>query len=283
MSAPTECVGLGIVAMNGGDDESADVTIEYNARRITLSLFVSPNRTEETLEDRMIRLVNEAILADYEEYDAITDQIYDIIMDLGRIPFSQIAPLSTTAPSKDLHSLLYPETLDYRLQTIARKATIFPIDPEEDVHVQEVLVSGYGAVCKARVGPQTMLCKAHSQGLENPSLERELVAMQKIWNAGSGPAVNIRVPHLQGYVTFADSRDIIGLLRDWVQPSSSGSTLQDMDISALPRELKKKWSDQLCETVDKLHELGVVWGDGKASNVVVDQESNIWLIDFAGG
>jgi hypothetical protein len=312
MSAPTECVGLGIVAMNGGDDESADVTIEYNARRITLSLFVSPNRTEETLEDRMIRLVNEAILADYEEYDAITDQIYDIIMDLGRIPFSQIAPLSTTAPSKDLHSLLYPETLDYRLQTIAGKATIFPIDPEEsvsvpntgpnpavvtefqamkttpqyssrDVHVQEVLVSGYGTVCKARVGPQTMLCKAHSQGLENPSLERELVAMQKIWNAGSGPAVNIRVPHLQGYVTFADSRDIIGLLRDWVQPSSSGSTLQDMDISAVPRELKKKWSDQLCETVDKLHELGVVWGDGKASNVVVDQESNIWLIDFAGG
>ncbi|KAJ4196140.1 hypothetical protein NW767_009600 [Fusarium falciforme] len=312
MSAPTECVELGVVGMNGGDDESADVTFEYNRRLITLSLFASPNETQENLEDRIIRLVNEAIFADDEEYNAITDQICDIILDLGRIPFSQIAPLNTTLPNKDLHSLLYPETLNYRLQTVDGKATIFPIDPEEsvsvpntgpnpavvtefqaiktmpryssrDLHVQEVLVSGYGTVCKARVGSQTMLCQAHSQGLENPSLERELVAMQKIWDACSGPAVNIRVPHLQGYVTFADSRDIIGLLRDWVLPSSYGSTLRDMDISAVPKELKKKWLDQICETVDKLHELDVVWGDGKVSNVVVDQENNIWLIDFAGG
>lgn len=312
MGTPTECVDIGIVGMNGGDDESADVTFEYNNRRITLSLFASPNRTEENLEDRMIRLVNDAILADDEEYDAITDHIYDVILDLGRIPLSKIAPLSTIAPSKDLHSLLYPETIDYRLQTIDGKATIFPIDPEgsvsvpntgpnpqvvsefqaieaiprhssRDVHIQEILVNGYGTVCKARVGSQTMLCKAHSQGLENPSLERELVAMQKIWNAYSGPAVNIRVPRLQGYITFADSRDIIGVLREWVQPSSYGSTLRDMNPSAIPNGLKKKWSDQIRETVDKLHELGVVWGDGKASNVVVDQENDIWLIDFAGG
>ncbi|EEU41197.1 uncharacterized protein NECHADRAFT_83368 [Fusarium vanettenii 77-13-4] len=283
----TEHVQVNIVGMNGGDNESADVTFEYNHRRITLSLFASPNRTEENLEDRMIRIVNDAILADEQEYDTITDQIYDVILDVGRIPFSQIAPLSTTAPSKDLHSLLYPETLDYRLRTIDGKATIIPIDLEEsvsvpntgpnpaivtefqatkaipryssrDVQVQEVLVSGYGTVCKARVGFQTMLCKAHSQGLENPSLERELVAMQKIWNVCSGPAVNIRVLHLQGYVTFADSRDIIGLLRDWVLPSSYGSTLRDMDISAVPREMKKKWLDQIRETVDKLHEIGVV-------------------------
>ncbi|RSM19919.1 hypothetical protein CDV31_001279 [Fusarium ambrosium] len=301
-----------IISMNAGDDESADVTFQYNSRRITLSLFASPNQTQENLEDRLIRLLNEAIVADDKEYDAITDQIYDIFMDLGRIPFSRIAPLSTSLPSKDLHSLLYPETFDYRLQTVDGVASIFPINPDEavsvpntgpnpevvtefqpiktipryssrDVHVQEVLVSGYGTVCRVQVGSQTMLCKAQGQGLESPSLERELVAMQKIWNACSGPGVSIRVPHLQGYVTFADSRDIIGLLRDWVQPSSYGSTLRDMDIAAVPKELKKKWSDQIRETVDKLHQLGVIWGDGKASNVVVDQENNIWLIDFAGG
>ncbi|RSL64789.1 hypothetical protein CEP54_004597 [Fusarium duplospermum] len=297
--------------MNAGDDESADVTFEYNSRRITLSLFAAPDRTQENLEDRLIRLLNEAIIADDGGYDAITDQIYDIIMDLGRIPFSQLEPRGT-ALSNDLHSLLYPENLDYRLQTVDGKVSIFPISPDEavsvpntgpnpevvsefqtvrtipqyssrNVHVQEVLVNGYGTVCKVQVGSQTMLCKAQRQGVENPSLERELVAMQKIWNACSGPVVSIRVPPLQGYVTFADSRDIIGLLRDWVLPSSYGSTLRDMDIAAVPKELKKKWSNQIRETVDKLHELGVIWGDGKASNVVIDQEDNIWLIDFAGG
>lgn len=33
----------------------------------------------------------------------------------------------------------------------------------------------------------------------------------------------------------------------------------------------------------KLHEFGIIWGDGKPSNVIVDQSGDAWLIDFAGG
>ncbi|KAJ2905282.1 hypothetical protein MKZ38_005795 [Zalerion maritima] len=32
-----------------------------------------------------------------------------------------------------------------------------------------------------------------------------------------------------------------------------------------------------------LYDMGVIWGDGKTSNVIVDEEDDAWLIDFAGG
>jgi tRNA A-37 threonylcarbamoyl transferase component Bud32 len=35
--------------------------------------------------------------------------------------------------------------------------------------------------------------------------------------------------------------------------------------------------------VDQLHEIGVVWGDGKAGNVIIDNDDIAWLIDFGGG
>ena len=46
---------------------------------------------------------------------------------------------------------------------------------------------------------------------------------------------------------------------------------------------KKRWATQVQQSVEFLHQIGVVWGDGKADNVLVDTENNAWLIDFGGG
>lgn len=53
---------------------------------------------------------------------------------------------------------------------------------------------------------------------------------------------------------------------------------------AVGRERRGKWARQIRQTVDQLHEIGVVWGDGKTENVLVDSETDdAWLIDFGGG
>lgn len=31
-----------------------------------------------------------------------------------------------------------------------------------------------------------------------------------------------------------------------------------------------------------LHGIGIVWGDGKAENVLIDINDNAWIIDFGG-
>ncbi|KAF5556888.1 hypothetical protein FMEXI_941 [Fusarium mexicanum] len=49
------------------------------------------------------------------------------------------------------------------------------------------------------------------------------------------------------------------------------------------RELREIWAQQVNNTVEQLHAAGIVWGDAKPDNVLVDQENNAWLIDFGGG
>jgi RIO-like serine/threonine protein kinase len=46
---------------------------------------------------------------------------------------------------------------------------------------------------------------------------------------------------------------------------------------------KRKWADQIEYTLLELHRIGLVWGDAKAGNVVIDREDNAWLVDFGGG
>lgn len=59
--------------------------------------------------------------------------------------------------------------------------------------------------------------------------------------------------------------------------------LEDGGVEA-SEERKKKWAAQIRETVERLHEIGVIWGDGKPHNVLVHEETgDVWIIDFGGG
>ena len=89
----------------------------------------------------------------------------------------------------------------------------------------------------------------------------------------------IRAPHLLGYVQHADADCVVGFLRQWLP----GNRLRDIDVSSTAPERRRKWASQIWETINRLHAVGVIWGDGKASNVVIDEQDDAWLIDFGGG
>ena len=44
-----------------------------------------------------------------------------------------------------------------------------------------------------------------------------------------------------------------------------------------------QWLDQLTSAVNELHAAGIVWGDVKPENVLVDGQDNVWIIKFGGG
>jgi serine/threonine protein kinase len=92
----------------------------------------------------------------------------------------------------------------------------------------------------------------------------------------------IRIPRLLGYVKHAEEGYIVGFLRQWA-PSGLDGGLRDVEVSKISTERRRKWVAQMRETVEKLHEIGVVWGDGKIDNVVIDEKDDAWLIDFGGG
>lgn len=61
-----------------------------------------------------------------------------------------------------------------------------------------------------------------------------------------------------------------------------GFTLQDAMIDALVAE-RRKWIDQIDETVKRLHEYEIIWGDVKPDNVMISPSGDAILIDFGGG
>lgn len=50
-----------------------------------------------------------------------------------------------------------------------------------------------------------------------------------------------------------------------------------------PSTLRAKWDLQLATAVNCLNEAGIVWGDAKAANILVDEDEDAWTIDFGSG
>jgi len=75
---------------------------------------------------------------------------------------------------------------------------------------------------------------------------------------------------------------IRGLLYEWID-TGLDRTLTWMVDSKTPIATREKWATQIRETVAKLHDLDVVWGDVKSENVLIDKDGNAVIIDLEGG
>lgn len=82
-----------------------------------------------------------------------------------------------------------------------------------------------------------------------------------------------------GLVTWdGDPSLLVGLLLELID----GPTLEEA-MRAIPIADKRRLLDKVDETVGKLHEHGLVWGDVKPDNVMVGPSGDVILIDFGGG
>ena len=90
---------------------------------------------------------------------------------------------------------------------------------------------------------------------------------------------DIRTSQLYGIVAD-DKNPLIGLLFHYLDEED---TLAFAVGSSTPATLKHQWSIQITDTLIRLHRGGVVWGDAKPDNILIDKHSNAWIIDFEGG
>ncbi|KAJ4138646.1 hypothetical protein NW768_002497 [Fusarium equiseti] len=122
-----------------GDARKIDSNIEV--AEVPLEGFYDEEE-EETLEDYLIELLtgasdDELDFCEDEDiifYEKSVDEAAHIVMDVGRIPLSQIAPPLAQhdyEEPKDLHHKMFPETFDFRLETIRDTAFMIPIMPDE--------------------------------------------------------------------------------------------------------------------------------------------------------
>lgn len=108
----------------------------------------------------------------------------------------------------------------------------------------------------------------------------EVLTLEKIFKARFDQQ-EVRTSRLYGIVEDEKSQ-MIGLLLHYIQVDD---TMHGKVIDAEPSvsDLKDKWKRQVTGTVEALHRAGIIWGDVKASNVLVDTAGNAWVTDFGGG
>lgn len=253
--------------------------------------------------------------------DEALDPIYDAAETIISNAESAAHEVSSNQHTS-LHSILYPKSSHFRLESNPPHGTLslVPISAQEacaisfedgqalqdhqsdlkpidslprystsQVQVVEEYVSGGGAVCLVKIDGRNkdkFLCKARPDGLRNSNLEREIDCLQRILSVSSSTAY--RIPMLQGYITHPATGVIVGFVREWIPCGLSIRDPQDRrgEKSGLqdpPRDLRKKWAGQVTETIKFLHSIGVVWGDAKPSNVIINLQNDAYLVDFGGG
>lgn len=134
---------------------------------------------------------------------------------------------------------------------------------------------------KVSVDNQILCCKINLDAQD--SFLREYQSIQQVANAGH----TIRVPKVVGLVKGEqeDKQGVIGILMKYVEPKipDLGLALSNGSHNEISHHRRTKWAAQVEDTFQQLHNIGVVWGDAKTGNILIDKHDNAWLLDFGGG
>ena len=121
--------------------------------------------------------------------------------------------------------------------------------------------------------PQNLFFKA---AFDAASLSRELEIYLHFKRQTCGNAT--RIPTFVALVEWNDG-ELMGFLTEYIAHTFD---LRDAAEDAT-HEARMKWMEQIEATVRELHCVGLVWGDVKPENVLVDAEGDARVLDFGGG
>ncbi|KAF4775119.1 hypothetical protein HER10_EVM0006706 [Colletotrichum scovillei] len=105
----------------------------------------------------------------------------------------------------------------------------------------------------------------------------ELARLNEIATAQIPSAPDAWICRLHGIVR--DGNNLMGMLFNWIEKKG---VLSRARANQSTSEIRKRWRTQISTSLKQLHCKGIVWGDAKAENVLIDQDDNAWIIDFGG-
>ncbi|KAK8029490.1 hypothetical protein PG993_010781 [Apiospora rasikravindrae] len=220
--------------------------------------------------------------------------------DLVNHLMNQLAPTSVQAPFS-LHDYLYPQCSCERSGVPVLSSWCgLTLQPNTRVGSQKL---GTEVV---RIAPDRTLdspskvitkmsrteCFFKGLGAGCEGTIHELVTFRAINNAINRRALpsDIRICRLYGLVVDAfgppnSETRLVGMLLNYIDPNRRGtlSTLQCVAYNEHSHKHFRRWADNLDDIVDALQGAGCIWGDAKPENVLIDNDDDVWLVDFGGG
>ncbi|EEH17451.2 hypothetical protein PABG_00014 [Paracoccidioides brasiliensis Pb03] len=110
--------------------------------------------------------------------------------------------------------------------------------------------------------------------------EREIKTLLRLHQLGLSD--KMRVPKIHGFVSSGNksNMEICGILITCIKFRRTLASRNEIRKAA--PYLRETWIHQLKEMVNEFHKAGIIWGDVKPGNVLIDMENNLWIIDFGG-
>lgn len=282
-------------------DTDSSLTVMFCGLRIYVDIFaVNLQKSTKRLEEYLHFLK----VADVYELDGLTvEDFYDWVFEGCTSTFAQVKP-PTLPTTLTLMDCLYPATRSYSLHANDRDdlELIETVnDPGKRVCLgtavqhdlphswpsftpSQVNICADDSIQALRDGPQKVRVADYDVPLffkpyvcgDRRSAERELKAYAQIRQANSS---QLRTSTLFGLV-HDDSGHLLGLLLHYID--CKGVTLKYAVTPEVSLSIRQYWAAQIGETLTHLHEAGIVWGDCKAANILIDADNDPWIIDFGG-
>ncbi|KAF5555234.1 kinase-like domain-containing protein [Fusarium napiforme] len=275
----------GILTNVRSDNHDTRFSVRRNGRvfYITVSptnFINSPNMTEKYMSYLQVLKSGEEVIGDIYDTD-----VYEWVMAPFEPLLIELAPPPECDP-KDIQIILekrlFPDFFVFELDII-----------DEKLYDLETWTAFYdpAGITLSFENPEDALFKPPSKVLiDNCKTEcffkpcnsgvqtkRELETYKMIHAAGLDSQFNLC--RVYG-VIFDEYEFILGALLTYID--NRGCPLSTKIAPGQPGN-PQRWMDQIETAVSGLHGAGIIWGDVKAENVLIDQDNNTWVTDFGGG
>ncbi|KAI0975376.1 hypothetical protein F4678DRAFT_485014 [Xylaria arbuscula] len=234
----------------------------------------SPQVTEQ-----YFKCINLLRSGDEEQDEFYIDDVFEWFSDSFRSLIYELAPLTLTPPGNG-----HPTLSDYLFAPyfVCRWTRLYRASEVELVYDEpaHVLIRPPTRVVVGRNSDSTgttYFYKRFEMSFGQRHAKKELTTLRQILEAQLPQPTEARVCRLHGVVQVEDG--IVGMLFDWIDKKA---VLSEGVASEGIVDTKGRWVSQIKATVEWLHACGIVWGDAKDANILIDKDENAWVIDFGG-
>ncbi|KAF9872728.1 hypothetical protein CkaCkLH20_09907 [Colletotrichum karsti] len=123
----------------------------------------------------------------------------------------------------------------------------------------------------------TCYFKEFRSGSDPDQVKREIMTLEKIARAQIPLAPKAWICRMHGVVR--DGNMLMGMLLSWID---TRGVLSRAEAEISSSALRQRWREQITTSLGMLHREGIIWGDAKAENILIDRGDNAWIIDFGG-
>lgn len=282
--------------------KKSDITLMCNGTCFYITLSTENFQEAPNIKDQYLQYLD---ALEANNPDVTEEDLYDWALDPLLPLFQQIDSNPTNEQTFTLHDYFNPVTLKYKLYATGGMLAVSPNDENTRPRHQQVELApsdlsfpwpsfSPSEISICNKDPKDALTQFPRKVLAN----RETICYFKAFQPGCQREAlhelnanlrldqlkvlgGLRIPRILGLVQGKDSSSFMGFLLLYID--CDGRTLEGAIRADPPKHLRQRWADQVNSTLKHLHKAGIVWGDIKAANILIDRNMDAWIIDFGGG